>query len=396
MFCRTNLYNSVRNGAIRKGNVLVLAAGSLVMVFAFVAFSVDVGYITLTKAELQKSADAAALGAAIELHDALGTGAIVDGTTAEAAARLASYDVADANRGGGRNSVYVDSTRDVRFGQYQFDIGSGSWVKSWGTTPYNMVEVTARRDQSGSASGDEPLDLFFAPVIGHQQSNLVEQSTAVLLPGGAFRKRPGQNIGILPITLDVPSWNDLVDNNIGTDLYTWNEATGAVSSGPDGILEVSLYPYGNQALTPGNRGTVDFGHQGNSTADISRQILHGLNDSDWAALAAQGITELNWDTGPIYINGDTGLSAGIKDELNAIKGMPRAIPLFASVSGPGNNAIYEIVQFVGIRIMYVKLTGNPNSKTVVVQPAPFSDFAVVPSEGPIQNDSIFAPASLIP
>lgn len=396
MFRNSRIRATFRDAARRRGNVMVLAAGSLVMVFAFVAFSVDVGYITLTKAELQRAADASALGSAIELHDAMGSGALVNWTTAEASARQAAFDVAGANRGGGRNSVYIDLNRDVRFGQYTYDTGSGAWVKSWGTTPYNMVEVTARRDQGGSAFGDEPLDLFFAPVIGHGQADVVQRSTAVLLPGGGFRKRPGENIGILPITLDVPSWVDLIENNIGGDDYSWNESTGTISAGPDGILEVSLYPYGNQELMPGNRGTVDFGHTGNATADLTRQILYGLNDSDWDALLAQGITELNWDTGPIWINGDTGLSAGIADELHAIRGEPRAIPLFSNVSGPGNNAIYQIERFVGIRIMFVKLSGNPNSKRVIIQPAPFSDFAVVPSEGPITEDSIFAPASLVP
>ena len=46
-------------------------------------------------------------------------------------------------------------------------------------------------------------------------------------------------------------------------------------------------------LPPGNRGTVDFGETNNSTADISRQILYGLNDDDWAALAAALVSVTN-------------------------------------------------------------------------------------------------------
>lgn len=386
---------------MRKGNVLVLAAGCLVLVFGFVAFSVDLGYITLTKAELQKTADGSSLGSAIELMDGLGLGRIVDPATAEANARQAAGDIAAANRAGGRDTVYVDANRDVRFGNYSYDTATGKWVKSWGTAPYNMVEVTARRDENGSTeSGDEPLDLFFAPVIGHNQANVEQTATAVLLPGGGFYKRPGQNIGILPLTLDKPSWDNMMyhmkTDGVGQDNYTWNEESKTITSGPDGILEVNLFPYGPQDLMPGNRGTVDFGDTGNSTADIERQILYGLNDSDWAALANQGITELNWDSGPIDIYGDTGLSAGFQDELNAIAGEPRAIPLFINISGPGNNALYTIDCFVGIRIMYANLNGKPSSKRVIVQPAPFSDFAVIPSTGPITDDSIFAPASLVP
>lgn len=385
-----------RESTDRSGNILVLSAAVLVMAFAFTAFTVDVGYITLTSAELQKSADAAALGAAIELADAFGPGRLVTSSQAEVNARQAAVDVAARNRAGGRPSAYADGARDVRVGNYSWDAGSGQYVKQWGVAPYNMVEVTLRRDQAGSLAGDSPLDLFFAPIIGHDQANVVMRSTAALQAGVGFRKVPGQNISILPITLDVGTWDDLINNGIGTDNFRYDPVTKTVSPGSDGILEVNLYPEGNVLLPPGNRGTVDFGHMGNSTADITRQIRYGLNDADWAALADQGITELRWDTGPITINGDTGLSAGIKDDLESIKGQPRAIPLFSQVSGPGNNAMYTIVRFVGIRIVYVQLTGKPASKKVLIQPAPYSDFAVVPGEVPLSVDSVLTSASLVP
>jgi hypothetical protein len=185
----------------------------------------------------------------------------------------------------------------------------------------------------------------------------------------------------------------LIEHAIGTDNYRYNPSTGAVTGGTDGILEVNLYPQGSQILPPGNRGTVDFGYTNNATDTLNRQILYGLNDDDWAALAEAGITELRWDTEPLQIYGDTGLSAGIKEELNAIKGQPKAIPLFSEVANPGNNALYTIVQFVGIRVMSVKLEGT--NKHVMIQPAPFSDFSVIPSDGPITDDSIFAPPTLV-
>lgn len=380
----------------RRGNVIVLSASALVMVFAFTAFTVDVGYITLTTAELQKTSDAASLAAVIDLTDAFGKGPLVTQSQAETNARAAAVSVAGSNRGGGLASVYANSARDVRFGHYGWDSATETYVKEWGVTPYNLVEVTLHRDQAGSTSGDGPLDLFFAPVLGHDNANVFGRSAAAVQAGVGFRKVPGQNIGVLPIALDVPTWDNLINNGVGTDNYRYNPATKTVTSGSDGIKEVKLYPEGNVNLPPGNRGTVDFGGLNNSTADLSRQIRYGLNDSDWAALAEQGITELRWDTEPLSIQGDTGLSAGIKDDLESIKGMPRAIPLFSQVSGPGNNAIYTIVRFVGVRIMYVKLTGSPAQKTVVVQPAPFSDFSVIPGEVEITPDTILTSPGLVP
>src|SRR5688500_13904492 len=53
----------------RKGNILVLAAVMMVVMIAFVAFAVDVGYLYTCRNELQRSADAAAIAAAWELVD---------------------------------------------------------------------------------------------------------------------------------------------------------------------------------------------------------------------------------------------------------------------------------------------------------------------------------------
>ena len=51
----------------RRGIVLVLAAACLIMILAFAAFTVDVGYILVTKAQLQSTTDAAALAGTQEL-----------------------------------------------------------------------------------------------------------------------------------------------------------------------------------------------------------------------------------------------------------------------------------------------------------------------------------------
>ncbi len=374
----------------RQGNAIVFAAINLVLLFAFTAFTVDIGYITLTKAELQKTADAASLAAVLEMYEGYGVGSQATPSAIDAAARLAAKEVAAANRSGGVNSTYLDQVRDVRLGQYQWDATNNTWVEAWGVAPYNLVEVTVNRNQAGSTNGDGPLDLFFAPIMGTTTANTHAVAKSAMKPGVGFKVLPTRNVGVLPITLDVVTWNNLMAG-VGSDNYSFNETTGVVSSGSDSVLEVNLYPTGNPKLPAGNRGTVDFGSSGNSTADIKRQILYGLNQSDLNFLGGQ----LNFDDLPMQINGDTGLSAGIKAELDAIKGQPRMIPLFSVVSGPGNNAYYTIVKFVPIRILYVQLTGKPSDKRVIVQPATYTDVTIIAGETVIQQDSVFAPSGLI-
>lgn len=377
----------------RRGAIILLAAALMVVIFAFLAFTVDVGFITLTKAHLKTCTDSCSLSAVQDLEDQFQPGSPMPPTTVVTNVRNTSAHVALQHRSGERKNAYVKKDRDVRVGQYFKDI-YGNWQKVYDVAPYNFVEVTARRDQlsGGEETGDEKLPLFFAPAIGHGTADVSARSAAAMLVGVGFRKPPagGGNVHILPITLDVDTWNAMLAG-VGDDNFAWDDEAKTISSGSDGILEVNLYPTSDGSLPPGNRGTVDFGHQGNSTADISRQILHGLNENDLSYFGG----EIRFDNVPLVLNGDTGLSAGIKDELNAIRGLPRAIPLFSQVSGPGNNANYTIVKFVGIRILEVKLTGNPNQKRVIVQPAPFVAPEVIEGGGEVEVDSIFTTARLI-
>lgn len=97
----------------------------------------------------------------------------------------------------------------------------------------------------------------------------------------------------------------------------------------------------------------------------------------------------------LALNGDAGLSAGTKDELATIIGQSQAIPIFRSVSGPGNNATFQIYMFVGIRILYAKLSGSPSEKKVVIQPAPVYSGTILSTPAAMQPNSIVSPLKLI-
>ena len=77
----------------------------LVMTMIFAAFTVDIGFISLTKSELKKSADAAALSAVIDLKDGFGPGASVSADQAGENARQAAVAVAASNRVAGKSSI---------------------------------------------------------------------------------------------------------------------------------------------------------------------------------------------------------------------------------------------------------------------------------------------------
>ena len=167
--------------APRKGVIAVVAAVSLVTVFAFVAFSVDTGLIVKTQTQMQNGVDAAALAAAQEINTAVanagdgGGGVSIDANSiAVAAAREMAVDVA------ARNGVYIDGLRDVEFGKRSYDSNTGEWPIVWGAEPYNTVRVTAHRDNTDHSSDDSQLPLSFGWAVGKSHVDLVVSATAFI------------------------------------------------------------------------------------------------------------------------------------------------------------------------------------------------------------------------
>jgi Flp pilus assembly protein TadG len=349
----------------RRGAITVLAAIMSLVALGLVAFAVDIGYILASKQELQRSADAAALAACWGYAERLANGA--QPADAIAAGRQSAADYAFSNRIGNlqpainQNSANSD-TGDVVFGRIDNLYSYGASISTATPSSFNAVKVKVRRDST--LNGETPF--FFARVFGRTSMGLDAEATAGFYRSISGVRTPssGGNLNILPYALDWDTWEDLLNGNAG-DSWRWNPATKTITSGSDGVREVNLFPQGTGS--PGNRGTIDLGSSNNSTADIARQIVYGISPSDMAYHG--GTLELD-HCGKLELNGDTGISAGVKDELDSIKGQPRLIPIFSQVVGPGNNAQYTIIHWAGIRIMDVKLTGSMNQKRVIIQPAP--------------------------
>ena len=377
----------------RRGTVVVLTAIMLVALFGMVAFAFDVGYIALVKTELQRSADAAAMAGAWELinDDELEGSENLNTTFTnvrnESVAYVAANTVSNVNPQIDFNGGNA-AGGDLLIGHVANPSVSPLVMDYADPITFNAVQVTVRRN----ATWNDKVHLFFAPLIGVNDTELAATATAVMMDNfSGFRTPPdGSNLGILPFALDEDTWLGLLAGN-GDDDWAWDADTKTYYSGTDGVLEVNLYPQGTGS--PGNRGTVDVGPSNNSTADISRQITDGVTQADLDAIG--GELKLN-EYGELYLNGDTGISAGVKDELASIRGKPRVIPIFREVTGNGNNATYLIVDFVGIRIMDVKLTGQMSKKHVTIQPAHVVTKGAIPNMGSEQTSHyIYTPVRLL-
>ena len=171
--------------------------------------------------------------------------------------------------------------------------------------------------------------------------------------------------------------------------YSGSRKSWGVANVPSVIVEIE----DENGLVGIGLSTVDIGSPNNSTTDLKRQITQGLNAYD-LSFFPNGELKFNSE-GVLYLNGDTGISAGIEASLKSVIGTTGALPIFISVSGPGNNATYTIVRFVGVRIMAVNLRGGPMQRYVRVQPASYSTSFTTRGEVPINLDSLLSQPLLI-
>ncbi|MDB5391774.1 MAG: helicase/secretion neighborhood TadE-like protein, partial [Planctomycetaceae bacterium] len=139
----------------RAGVVLVLGAALMVVVMGFAAFAIDVGFMVLTRDQMQNAADAAALAGAMQMNNG------------SAAVRSAAIDIASRNFTG--KSAVTMANSDVELGQY--DMVSETFAVN--EVAPNSVRVTARTSNR---------KLFFAPVFNHKTFATSAQSIAMINP----------------------------------------------------------------------------------------------------------------------------------------------------------------------------------------------------------------------
>ncbi len=370
----------------QKGNVLVMVAVCLTLFFCFLALSVDIGWIMLTKSELQAAADSAALAGAAQLTDE----DVLKGTPNQsddvASARDFSQTFSSINTAA-KESIQLDrndaNTADggVVVGYIDNPMDLGSPLLTSGVSQYNTVQVTTRRTPEINGT----LKTFLGFFTNLEEVSIRTRSAATLddrIIG--FDMNPGELAPVLPFTVYDKAWDAAYDKTYvpteapcpssnGGDLFSYNETTKSVTNGGDGVFEIHLYPNKPDSCkypdAPGNFGTLDVGYENNSASDLERQIVYGCRAEE---LAMSGNLMLEQDSNGelcLWLNGDTGVSATIKAALESIKGQPRILPLHSVVSGTGDTAYYKIVRFVGVRIVDVKMTGALEKRHVTVQPA---------------------------
>ena len=173
------------SGNRRRAVVAVQVAVLMTVLLSVAALTIDVGAMFNTRAELQRTADAASLAGAIAYL------AVEDKEVAGGIANEVARNIAAANPMFGMRTAFTLHPSDVQLGRFIVD----SDLFLPGASRPDAVRVVARRSEQTNG----PLDLFFAAVFGKHTVDL--QAEAVAMFGDA-----SQVSRTVPIALRTPEF----------------------------------------------------------------------------------------------------------------------------------------------------------------------------------------------
>jgi Flp pilus assembly protein TadG len=166
----------------------------MIVILACVAFAVDVGYICVARNQLQNAADASALASALSLRD--------ESDDIPSRVRNVAIEYAGRHFAGGETVSILPS--DVQLGRW--DETTGTFTSGASGSTANAVRVTCAMTR---ASGN-PLQLFFARVLGFNNADVTAEATARVKSS-----RCGLIIGLTKVTMSGSSHTDSYNSDQG-------------------------------------------------------------------------------------------------------------------------------------------------------------------------------------
>jgi len=235
----------------------------LVVIFAFAALSVDIGYITVAQNELQSAADAAAC-AGIRV---LGSG----NSEGRALALVSAVELAEMNS---PQRGEVLKTSDVTFGKWDSD----NRVFTRGNNSPDAIKVVLHR----SSDNGNPLGLFFARVLGGSDSADVSATAIAVAQGGdnQFRFLLDEDF----IKKDISAIEDLAaqEGVDPEDLVSDNDGDWFIDLPPGVEIELPTGQVGDPGLFDANNPAFPFGKPGKPTIEeFLKYSENGGDSSKW-------------------------------------------------------------------------------------------------------------------
>ncbi|MCH8147163.1 MAG: hypothetical protein IH987_04105 [Planctomycetes bacterium] len=360
----------------RRAVVVVQVVVLLGLLVGTAALTIDLGGMFAARADLQRTADAAALAAVsgyvtddmmlVRLAD--GDSELFDDVVNMSQARGVS--IGASNGTYGTDSTYLPNS-DITLGWIDVTSATSPIDITAALDQNNAVQVVARRN--GSFNG--PVEFLFASIFGYYSGNVTATATA------AFDDRvlgfdPGVSPGyLLPFTINRTEFETQLA--AGNDDYSFDNAGNTVDNSADGIGEIDIYP-GN--LAPGNFGLLNIGTPNQSTLALAAHVENGVPAQDLAAeIGTTTLAFFDSSGDPITypITGDPGIKAALESSIELRVGDIIAFLLHDMVVEQGSNAVYTITDIRFGRLMDVRVKGASHQRGLWIQPVLFAGPGVI-------------------
>ena len=356
----------------RRGSIVMFVAMALLVVGACLALVFDRLWLDAAQIELQAAAEAAALAGAGQLaSDARLQPPPVDLITP---ARDAAIATGQKNYSVGTSVDLRDGDNgDVQIGTIEMSAENGHPEFVADTErPTTCVVRAARLTSRGN-----PVALFFRELTSNTRGN-VQAIAEASIDNRIIGVQPSEKspVPALPIAIlfshtdprRQDTWMNMVNLRQGTDLYGYDAESGEVTTGPDGIPEITLHTTYSSAdaeeASKANSLILDIG-TGMVERRVAEQVKIGWTVKDLKSFGG----EFRTDQGPQILDVDAASNTPVMDELQQLIGQTRICGLYINHQ-PTSNVIgtATVVDLAAIRILAIQEQG-PTQMKMTVQPA---------------------------
>jgi hypothetical protein len=343
---------------------------SLLVIIGGVAVALDRLWLDSAKTELEAAVEAAALrgGQFLASDDLLRLEADVNARLE--LARQEAGNIASENRIAGEPvQLNIEPDGDVRFGRLVHRDRTGEDVFIETTDQPTSVVVRGLH----SRSRNNPVATFLNSVSGNEGADVSALSEASI-DNRVVGLQPlgGVPIPALPIAIlreskggRRESWKSQIEDRQGTDEYGFDELTGQVTNGPDGIPEIRL----RSAVRRGDPQKANvhlFDVNGSATMkQLLSHVRNGWGEQDMP----KHLPELRFDQGPHEFETVSGINGPVPGVLGKLIGECRILFLYEDFlpTGRSGSGRIHVTEAVAGRVLSIGEPGD-DSCELIIQP----------------------------
>jgi hypothetical protein len=165
----------------------------------------------------------------------------------------------------------------------------------------------------------------------------------------------------------------------GPDEFSYDQIDEQVGTTPDGIREVTVFPYKQKETGEyaggGNFGLLNIGSGNEGMPVLGEQIINGVAPSDLELeVGTATLAFYDEDGQPVTydMTGSPGLKSGVEDAVETRVGDVIGFFRHDIISESGSNAVYRLVDMRFGRVMCVDFQSSPDNKRLVIQPLAYT------------------------